>query len=144
MTDIALVWQDGSGAIVQQGADLLTDDSLATAVVISLFTDRRALLSDPLAEGEERRGWWADSYRARPIGSRLWLLGREKQMREVRQRAEQYAAEALAWLREDGLVRAVDVVASNPVEGVLRLTIRLTLPDGSPLPFSFTTRLRSL
>lgn len=144
MTDIALVWQDGSGAIVQQGADVLTDDSLATAVVISLFTDRRALPSDPVPAGEDRRGWWADSYRDRPIGSRLWLLGREKQMREVLRRAEQYAAEALAWLREDGLVRSVEVVATNPADGVLRLSTRLTLPDGSPLPLSFTTRLRSL
>ena len=78
MTDIAIVWVNGRGNIQQAGIDMLTDDSLTTEVIISLFTDRRALDSDDLPGGDsDRRGWWGDSYRDRPIGSRLWLLSRE-------------------------------------------------------------------
>lgn len=48
MTDLAIVWKDGSGDIAQDGIDMLTDNSLTTEVVISLFTDRRAQDSDEL------------------------------------------------------------------------------------------------
>ncbi|SPX13542.1 phage protein GP46 [Escherichia coli] len=79
MTDLAIIWTNGRGDIAQDGIDMLTDDSLTTDVTISLFTDRRSLDSDTLPDGsDDRRGWWGDSYRDRPIGSRLWLLSREK------------------------------------------------------------------
>ncbi|STH73574.1 phage protein GP46 [Escherichia coli] len=71
MTDLAIIWTNGRGDIAQDGIDMLTDDSLTTDVTISLFTDRRALDSDTLPDGsDDRRGWWGDSYRDRPIGSR--------------------------------------------------------------------------
>ena len=41
MADIAVVWDQGCGSLQLNGADLLTDNSLLTAVIISLFTDRR-------------------------------------------------------------------------------------------------------
>ena len=57
MTDIAIVWVNGRGNIQQAGIDMLTDDSLTTEVIISLFTDRRALDSDDLPGGDsDRRG----------------------------------------------------------------------------------------
>ncbi len=79
MADIAVVWDQGCGSLQLNGADLLTDNSLLTAVIISLFTDRRALDSDEIPDGtRDRRGWWGDSFRERPVGSRLWLLSRER------------------------------------------------------------------
>lgn len=59
MADIAVVWDQGCGSLQLNGADLLTDNSLLTAVIISLFTDRRALDSDEIPDGtRDRRGWW--------------------------------------------------------------------------------------
>jgi len=68
-------------------ADGTLDDtqSLASAVVVALGTDRLALPEDILPDPDDtdRRGWWAD-YDAEevwdgwPIGSRLWLLQRDK------------------------------------------------------------------
>lgn len=144
MTDIALIWKDGHGDIVQSGTDLLTDDSIETAVIISLFTDRRAEPGDVIPDGtDNRRGWWGDTYSQTPVGSRLWLLSREKQLSSVLLRAEQYAAEALQWLSDDELVSAVAITATNPAQSVLQLRIDITLPDGSPLPpFRFNTILR--
>lgn len=117
MTDIAIVWVNGRGNIQQAGIDMLTDDSLTTEVIISLFTDRRALDSDDLPGGDsDRRGWWGDSYRDRPIGSRLWLLSREKTLQSVLDRAAAYALEALTWLKQAGRVNKITVSASQPRE----------------------------
>ncbi|MGA5655269.1 phage GP46 family protein [Rahnella contaminans] len=145
MTDIALIWKDGHGDIVQDGTDLLTDDSIETAVIISLFTDRRAEPGDALPDGSDnRRGWWGDTYSQTLIGSRLWLLSREKQLSSVLLRAEQYAAEALQWLLDDELAAAVSITATNPADGVLNLRIDITLADGSTLPpFNFNTILKA-
>lgn len=130
-----------------QGADyaldalgLTEDDGLETAVVLSLFTDRRALADDPLPASADRRGWWADGTgddaRDR-IGSRLWLLWREKQMPSVLVRARQYAEEALAWLVTDGVARSVDVLATNPRREVLALEVGIVRPNAPPVRFRF-------
>lgn len=143
--DIALIWKTAGADIAIESTDILADDSLTTAVIVSLFTDRRALDADELPTGPntDKRGWWGDAFQ-RPIGSRLWLLHREKQMPAVLRRAKTYADEALAWLREDKLVKQVDVTATAPQTGVLMLAIRLTLPDGSTLPLTFNTTLNGI
>lgn len=72
----------GSFGLTLENGDIKQADGLDTAVIISLFTDRRALEDDATPDfTENRRGWWGDTYDAqqRPIGSRLWLLSREKQ-----------------------------------------------------------------
>ncbi|CBJ81765.1 putative bacteriophage protein [Xenorhabdus bovienii str. Jollieti] len=143
MNDIALQWQINGADIVINNADIALDDSLSTAVIISLFTDRRALDSDelPTGSGTDRRGWWGDSFNSRPIGSRLWLLAREKQLSAVLHRAKAYADEALAWLVDERHVRKIDVMATAPASGVLLLTVSVTLFDGSVLPLPFKTLL---
>lgn len=76
-------------------------DWLKSAVWMSLGTDRRAENDDVLPGGDgDKRGWWGDSFRPRRIGSRLWLLERQKITADTLLRAEEYAAEALAWLTE--------------------------------------------
>ena len=128
---------DGLFDLVLQGGDLAGDDSLGTAVLISLFTDARAD-ADVLPEGvTDPRGWWADALLAENarsfsgVGSLLWLLAREKQTQEVMARAEDYARQALQWLVDDGLASAVSVFAENPRNGVLGLGIEVVLssPD---------------
>lgn len=128
-----LLWYNGVAADLRvSGRDLLADDSLYTAVVISLFTDARARAEDelpPELDGEDRRGYWGDGLEGESVGSRLWLLAREKDTARVRARAEQYAREALAWLVSEGLARAVDVTAAHPQGGVCQLAVRVTYPD---------------
>lgn len=51
INDIKLQWQLDNADIVINQADIALDDSLCTAVIISLFTDRRALDSDVLPTG---------------------------------------------------------------------------------------------
>ncbi len=113
--DIATTWTNGAGAWLLQGPALAVDDGLYTAVAISLFTDRLADAGDALPASQgNRRGWWGDVLAPEAgdlIGSRLWLLAREKEQPNVLRRAKEYAAEALQWLLDDGVARAVDVQA---------------------------------
>jgi len=116
------------------GGDLATDEGLETAMILSLFTDRRALEADPLPAGSsDRRGYWADAYSDRLQGSRLWLLSREKELDEVLRRAEEYADEALVWLTEDGVASEVVVEATNLRRGVLMLRIEIRRGAGAAL-----------
>ena len=104
MTDIAVRWSDGYGDLALEGADLGADKGLATAVIVSLFTDRRVEAHE-LAEGDtDRRGWWGDGVAddGDEIGSRLWLLERSKSASDALLKAELYSREALEWFIETG------------------------------------------
>lgn len=104
MADIRVVWDPDQffGDDRLDGKDLDGTRELVTAIAIALFTDRTALDDDVLPDelGTSRRGWWADAdaeqiHGGWPIGSRLWLLSREKQTDETRNRAEAYIREAI-------------------------------------------------
>jgi phage gp46-like protein len=82
--------QEGDFAIVRYPSgspkELETSRPLDTAVILSLFTDRRALDSDDIPKNSDRRGFWGDAY---PLvendqwGSRLWTLHRAKATNET-------------------------------------------------------------
>ncbi len=138
-----------------EAGDLVAEGSLRTAVILSLFLDRRAEDDDILPNGsDDRRGWWADtvapmtdygigggSASGDHIGSRLWLLSREKQLAGVLERARHYAEEALTWLVEDGVATAVQVTATNPRQGWLVLEVTVTLSDTSEYRETFPLSL---
>ncbi|MCY1362101.1 Phage protein GP46 [compost metagenome] len=134
MSDLALHYTGTGCDLVLDDGDVQLDDGLETAVIISLFSNRRARADDVLPGPErDRQGWWADAYPAierDQIGSRLWLLSREKELAETLRRAKEYADEALAWLIEDGIASRVDVVASAPRSGVLDLRVAIYRRDG--------------
>jgi len=121
--------------LLTQDDDLVGDESLGTAVLISLFTDARADADDLPPEWKDPRGWWADAMLAtasrdfQGVGSRLWLLARQKQTTEVVARAEDYARQALQWLIDDGIVSAVNVTADAPSMGLLTLEVAVTHTD---------------
>jgi phage gp46-like protein len=104
----------------RNGRNLLDDQTLATAVLISLFTRRLANPDDELPEPRgTREGWWADSFndvKGDLIGSRLWLLGRSKTTDDALVLAKTYCEEALAWLIEDGVASSVACVVERQDE----------------------------
>ncbi|MGY1918772.1 phage GP46 family protein [Pseudomonas tolaasii] len=109
--------------------------ALTRAVLISLFTWRRAATDDAVDDGE-RFGWWGDSFPTVAddrIGSRLWLLRRVKLTRQTQLDAEFYAREALQWLIDDGHCSAIDVVSERLDDRRLNLRTQLTLADGERL-----------
>jgi phage gp46-like protein len=142
MTDLVLSWLSNASMadLVLASGQLLTDEGLESAVLISLFTDRRAEADDTLPQpGADPRGWWGDAIaqdEGDQIGSRLWLLAREKQLSSVVARAKLYAEEALAWLVEDGVAARVVVTAEIVAEGALGLGVEIYRPQG-PARFRF-------
>lgn len=109
--------------------------SLVRAVVISLFTWRRAATDDPV-DDDERFGWWGDSYPTIAddrIGSRLWLLRRVKLTVDTQRDAEFYAREALQWLLDDNQVLEVEVVSERADSYRLNLQVILTVLTGARL-----------
>ena len=109
MSDIRTTWDPSlyAGDWLIEPPALADDADLETAVLISFFSDARAADDDTLpGPQDDRRGWWAG-----PIGSRLWLLAREKATNEVRLRAEDYCREAVAWMIDDGVADRIDIAA---------------------------------
>lgn len=129
MADIRSVYKGFQEGIdyALSGLGLEDDDGLESMVVISLFTDRRARDDDALPDGSgDRRGWWGDTFTGARIGSRLWLLNREKQTHETLRRAKDYAAEALEWILEAGFCNRIEVDTSFPKRGVIGLRVTIT------------------
>ncbi|MEG1800083.1 MAG: phage GP46 family protein, partial [Synergistaceae bacterium] len=133
--DIKVKWSAAEQAadfVLDDGdIDLSSDEGLETAIVISLFTDRRAE-GEELPSGETRlKGWWGDSL-AEPvndrIGSKLWLLYREKQLPEVAHRAKQYVEEALKWLTETKIAQKVEVETTFVQTGLLGIGVKIYKP----------------
>jgi len=115
LVDIRLVQQNQFPAyevsldwVLLSNGTLDDRDALASAVIVALGTDRLADRDDilPDLDSDDRRGWWGDLdteeiWDGWPIGSRLWLLRRDKivgpgaQQGSTLVRVEQYIREAI-------------------------------------------------
>ncbi|UXN35511.1 phage GP46 family protein [Avibacterium paragallinarum] len=122
MSDLSIMWKNGEGDLVALDDALLLDDTLTTSIIISLFTDMRV---------DKQRGWWGNTFGQDELGSRLWTLTRSKQLNTVLDDAQAYAEQALQWLVQDKQAIALEVIATNPNDGVLLLTVVITLPNGT-------------
>lgn len=107
---------------------LQLEDTLSTAIILSLFTDRRAGVDDRLPAREtDRRGWIGDEVMGaggETWGSGLWLCGTGKATDDVLERARFEAQEALAWLVRDGIASRIEVTAEWVGERGDRLAVR--------------------
>ncbi len=95
---------EGRGPLRVLDGDFLPE-RIEDLIAMSLFTWRRALDDDPIAEGQSRQGWWADP----TFGSRLYELLEQAITDKTLVDARQFAEEAVAWLVDAGIVAAVAV-----------------------------------
>lgn len=118
---------------------LAQQDALTRAVIICLFTWRRAN-PDDVTDGE-KMGYWGDT--AAPlvandrIGSRLWLLAREKLTQSTINRAREYATEALQCLIDDGIASRIEVSVERFQLDGLALTAAIYRADGNTVTYRF-------
>jgi phage gp46-like protein len=127
--DLALTPQGGIDSGIGNGG------LLESAGWVSLFTDARADLADMTPDlGDDQRGFWADSGKARPdvMGSLIWLYMREKRTETARLKLETTALDSLQWMPDDGLGTdlAVQVELLDAPRDAWRLTWGLTEPNG--------------
>lgn len=106
-------------------------DELAAAVLISLFSWRKSNPDDGV-KAPNRQGWWGDTFAEAAgdrIGSRLWLLQRQKILPTTLRRAEFYAKEALQWLIDDAVVASIEVSAERSGADQIALLVTCYRPD---------------
>lgn len=141
MTDISTIWVTSAGTgdwTISAGA-LASGDDLASAVLISLFTDRQANPDDVIPDGsDDRRGWWGDQDQDVPIGSRLWLLDRSRLTQDVANAAQVHINEALKWLINDGVAAGIAVAARISGQSQLDTIITITRNDGTKVPLKYS------
>ena len=121
-----------------QKPDNLIDEteSFATAVMVALGTNRRANADDilPDANDNDRRGWWADTnaeliWNGWPIGSRLWLVDREKITDNTAgqgstiARIDSYIREALQPFIDQQMASRIDVTVTRSALQTIVATI---------------------
>ena len=147
MTDVAVIWDGDAyeGDVRLDGADLEREDGLRTAVILSLFSDARALSGD-IPEDEDPRGVWTDALGTDGdrYGSRLWLLQRSKQTSDVPVLAVEYAREALEWMVEDGVADRVEVSAEWARRGWLRIAPAISRGGITRFREAFTVSIQGL
>ena len=149
MADLKIRWDTDliEGDLIWDSNDLQLDQGLATSVLVSLFTDKRASEDDDLPDpvSNDRRGFWGDQVSpdvtGEQLGSKLWLLERSKSWEETEGLAEQYVLEALQWMLDDGIVSVIDIdIEAQHREGAADdLVIQVTLhkDDGNKENFLF-------
>lgn len=106
-------------------------DPLTRAVVISLFTWRRAQPDD---NTEKFYGWWGDTWptvQNDRIGSRLWLLTREKLTNNTAIRARTYITQALQWMIDDGVAARIETDVSRNSLNTLSAAVTIFQADGN-------------
>ncbi len=135
--DLKFYYQDLAPADIRvSGSDLYRDPGFETAVLVSLFSDRRADPEDPLPDHEDtRRGFWGDALAGSPLGSKLWLLGRAKLTDATFRQAEQYVAESLAWMKDDGIADRIEVSARRGGRNEVIFSCKVVRLDNSNVLF---------
>lgn len=141
LQDARLEWAGQRADLALELTDLAAEQGLRTAVIVSLFSDARARDDDRMPDGSaDRRGFWGDVY-ARldgdELGSRLWLLEREKQAPAVLAQAREYAEDALRWLLDERIASAVSVAAERLPDDTLGLVVRIERPGGGAIELRF-------
>lgn len=134
MSDIKIVWDASSSTatLPRSKGDFTEDDGLSTAIILSLLTWGRAGDED-LPSSEDKKGWWGDSYAdvdSDQIGSKIWLLFREKVTDETILRLKEYATQSLNWLIEDKVASRVDVAAERNAADHERIDLGVTVYRG--------------
>lgn len=117
--------------LVRGSGNLLDEELLETAVVISLFTRRRADDSDVLPDPNgHREGWWADKYpfmEGDKYGSKLWLLSRSGLSQATLNQAKAYCEEALQWMIDDGIADEIAVIVDRSVMNREMLSVQVSI-----------------
>lgn len=127
------LWLTVNGTRVNASSQL---DPLTRAVVISLFTHRRA---DPDDNADVPMGWWGDTWPAVAndrYGSKLWLLQRSKLTNALVNTVRTYLRDAVQWMLDDGVVSRIDIDIQRTGINELSNQIVLWRRDG-PVIISF-------
>jgi phage gp46-like protein len=112
-TDVA-IQRDAEGVydlvLDLENRDIATTGGFETALMCSLFSDRRAY-ADEVAEPFKRRGWIGNLVSSVPAdnyGSGLWLYEQRRMSADVQASLRMEVIQSLDWMVDERLVVSVD------------------------------------
>ncbi len=113
--DVKLIPTEDGGQITIEKGQTVMDDGLETATYISLFSG----------------DYWGNaiSERDEKTESKLESLFTRNLDNQTRLDAEEYALQALAWMKRQGIATKIEAEASIPRSGFLGLVVRIYQPD---------------
>lgn len=125
--DIKIIY-DIYGDLSIINGEIEIDDTIQSAIIVSLFTDAR--IQDSIESDVDRRGFWGDAQiddDRETTGSLLWRLERSTITDTAIEDRKRYCSDALRWLISDGIADTIDVFvdrSSTNVNG-LKTTIKI-------------------
>lgn len=140
-TDLGFVQDDdGIFDLVVDGGDLAVIDGLESAILVSLFSDRRADESE-VGDPRKRRGWIGDLVSGEPQdrhGSGLWLYEQRRLIQETATGVRIEAEQSLDWMVEEKLIEyAAGEVLQIPSSRRINLVVTLHFLDGSDASYAY-------
>ena len=103
--------------------DIITEDFFDTAILYSLFGERRAN-ADEVVDARRRRGWIGNAEDFEN-GSKIWLLRQSRLTRDTLNRLKDEAEKALQWLVDDGYAVSVADVSATLNGGRVFLNVTI-------------------
>lgn len=137
--DIALIIGNDTIQTVLENGDLVADEGIETAVLISLFTDHRVTESELPPDTTDKKGWWGDMFpqvNNDQIGSKLWTLSRSKVTEQTLAAVETFAIDALQWMIEDGVATNIEATAEMDDLRRIGLSVTIKRPAGNQNRFN--------
>lgn len=119
--------------LIIENGDFKLTGGIETALLVSLFSDRRAY-ADEVPNPLNRRGWIGDIVADEPgdkHGSGLWFYEQSRLITDVENGVRDEAEKSLRWTVTDQLANFVDVkTAKHPGNRRLTINIKLTALNG--------------
>lgn len=108
---------------INEYGDIKTDDWFDTAILYSLFGERRAA-PDEVVDAQYRRGWIGNAPDFEN-GSKMWLFEQARATLSNLNRLQDEAKKALQWLVDDGLAVSIDDPVAEVIGNKTFLTITI-------------------
>lgn len=108
---------------IGEDGDILTDDFFDTAILYSLFGERRAS-AEEVVEPQSRRGWIGNAEDFEN-GSKIWLLSQARVTRDTLNRLADEAKSALQWMVDDGLAVSLGEISATVSGGRVLLNVTI-------------------
>lgn len=105
---------------ISENGDLDGVRNFDTAILLSIFDERRASESEVVVNSL-RRGWWGNTLSDIPdfeMGSKLWLLSQTKKTTNELNLAITYAQDAFEWMVTEGFLQNVIVTGQITATGI--------------------------
>lgn len=132
--------EDGIFDLVIEDGDFKLTEGFESALLVSLFSDRRAYL-DEVPDPEKRRGWIGDLVAETPgdkIGSGLWFYEQSRLSVDDENGVRDEAEKSLDWAITDSWITLAQAqTAKTASKRSLKLNITLTMLDGGVSSYAF-------